>query len=226
MRDLDIENRVLDGVDRLLAQGAYHHLSMEAAARETGLTLSMLYLYFRTKEDLLLGHADRIVRRIVAGEKEIASCPAPASERIRHFLLFRVLAYFDSVQHFAESVDDVYRDIRNELYERRHFYSEWETQVMESILKGPHAPKIATHHARVARNLLAATDSLLPFNSISSELGTRRQLAKRTLQLADLLVAGLGATKESSHVIGPPKSHRGTSHHWARRHRCLKLQKS
>ncbi len=218
MRDLDIENRVLDGVDRLLARGAYPRLTMEDVAREAGLTLSRLYLYFRTKEDLLLAHADRIVRRIVAAEKEIASRPDPASERIRQFLLVRVLGYFDHVQHFAESVDEVYRDLRNELYERRQFYAEWEAQVMESILQGPHSVKISTNDARIARSLLAATDSLLPFNCLSSELGTRRQLAKRAEQLADLLVAGLCAAKESNNVFARSTSHPGVSPRWARRH--------
>jgi AcrR family transcriptional regulator len=206
-RDLEIENQVLDAVDRLLARGAYGDMAMEHVARETGITVSKLYLHFRTKEDILLAHCDRIVLRIVAVEKAIAAQPHPAPFRIRQILIFRVLAYFDSVQHFAESLDDVFRDIRTELFERRQIYSEWETNVIESILResGITSAWTANGISGTARALLAATDSLLPFNCISSELGTRRQLAKRAEKVTDLVIKGLfeapKARNDSSKVL-------------------------
>jgi AcrR family transcriptional regulator len=204
---LEIENQVLDAVDRLLARGAYGDMAMEHVARETGITVSKLYLHFRTKEDILLAHCDRIVLRIVAVEKAIAAQPHPAPFRIRQILIFRVLAYFDSVQHFAESLDDVFRDIRTELFERRQIYSEWETNVIESILResGITSAWTANGISGTARALLAATDSLLPFNCISSELGTRRQLAKRAEKVTDLVIKGLfeasKARNDSSKVL-------------------------
>jgi AcrR family transcriptional regulator len=206
-RALDIENQALDAVDRLLARGAYGGMTMEDVARETGITVSKLYLHFRTKEDILLAHCDRIVLRIVAVEKSIAAQPHPVPSKIRQILLFRVLAYFDSVQHFAESMDDVFRDIRTELFERRQTYSECEAEVIESILRESGIASAWTAHglSETAHALLAATDSLLPFNCISSELGTRRQLAKRGGRVADLVIKGLfagsGARPESSRLL-------------------------
>lgn len=202
MRDPDIESQVLNVLDRLLACGAYRQLTMADVARATGLALSRVLLHFRTKEDLLLAQADRMVRGIVAAEKEIAAQPGETLEKMRRVLLYRVLAYFDNVQHFGESLDEIYRDIRNELFERRRFYAEWEAQVLESLLR--EMPDIGTlgHGCVIAHALLTATNALLPWNCVSSELGTRRQLGRRAEKIIDVLLAALPRVSGSIAIMG------------------------
>ncbi len=193
LRDLEVENRILDAVDRLLARDSYHRLALEDVTHEAGLTQDRLLLHFRTKEDMVLALTDRLAGRIVAMERKIAARPEPPASRIRQILLGRVLAYFDGVQHFADSLDEVFRDLRTELMERRQSYAEWEADVVGSILRETHIVNELTPNGVIgtARALLSATDSLLPFNCISSDLGTRRQLAKRAERVTSLVVRGL-----------------------------------
>ncbi len=188
----EIESKVLDAVDCLLARGKYRQMDVEMVARETGIAKSKLYLNFRTREDLLLALSDRAARRILLVESEIASEPRSSRGRIQEILLFRILAYFDSVQHFTDSIDDIFGDIRTELLERRRVYTQWEAEILESILKeGKILATAECNFAGTARLLLRATDSLLPFNCVSAALGTRRRLAKRAAALSQLLTNGL-----------------------------------
>jgi AcrR family transcriptional regulator len=193
IRDPRIENRVLDATDRLLAKGTYHDLTMEAIGREAAVSRTTLCLYYRTREDVILSHFDRVVRRIVVVEKEIAAQPSPPPNRIWQVLLFRVLAYFDSTQHFVDSLDEIFRSVRTELLERRQHYVEWEAEVIESILRqSPRTIKWCGHEIHATgRAFLGATESLLPYNCISQELGTRRHLAKRAEKIINVVVNGL-----------------------------------
>lgn len=197
-RDPRIENCVLDAMDRLLVKGGYHELTIETIGREASVSRAKLCLYYRTREDVILSYFDRVVRRIVVVEKEIAAQPSPLPNRVKQVLLFRVLAYFDSTQHFVDSLDEILRSIRTELLERRQHYVEWEAEVIESILRQtPRTTRWCGHEIHTtARAFLSATESLLPHNCIRQELGTRRHLARRAEKIVNLVVNGLFAEEK------------------------------
>ncbi len=108
----DQEEQILDAVDRLLARFGYRDLTMEDLSKELGMDKSPIYLSFRTKEDLLLSHVDRIVRQVVDAMEEIAQSDAPPWKKLRDMLVARVMLRFDSVQHYTESLGDIVRDLR------------------------------------------------------------------------------------------------------------------
>ena len=189
----NIEELILDGVDRLLARGGYDEVSIDSLARELGLRRETLYVQFPTKRDLMLSHVDRIVREVIRRLRDVAEGTERPAEKIRRMLILRVMLRFDSVQHYAESLSEVLRDLRLSLLERREHYFEAEAKIFAAVLDQGQksgafrvADRIAT-----ANSLVEATNAVLPFNLTEQELNHRSKFQKRVEQIADLLVSAL-----------------------------------
>jgi AcrR family transcriptional regulator len=202
-----IEELILDGVDRLLALHGYDEVSMDSLARELGLNKETIYTYFPNKEDLMLSHVDRIVRDVVKQLRIVAQTNDHPAEKIRTMLRLRVMLRFDSVQHYAESLGDVLRDLRLALLERREFYFEEEAKIFAEVLaQGQKAGLLRVSDCvSTADALIDATNSVLPFNLTEQELNSRSQLEKRTDQITDLIFRGLNE-KNGSAVKCPRNS--------------------
>jgi AcrR family transcriptional regulator len=187
------EELILDGVDRLLAREGYHEVSIDTLAREVGLNKATLYIHFPTKEDLMLSHIDRIVRDVVQHLCEVAESDDYPAEKIRKMLILRVMIRFDSVQHYAESLNEVLRDLRSSLLERREFYFEAEAKILANVIgSGQKSGAFrVTDCPATANALIEATNSVLPFNLTEHELNHRSVVEKRISQIADLLVNAL-----------------------------------
>lgn len=166
---------------------------MEDLALEVGIDKSPIYLSFRTKEDLLLSHIDRIVRQVVGAMDEIADGHDEPGKKLQEMLLVRVMLRFDGVQHYPESLGDIMRDLRFPLLERRPQYFQSEARPLTRVIKV--GQKL--NHFRAAEPLvtvaalLEATNSLLPFNLTSRELGMRQEVRRRVLDITDLLIHGM-----------------------------------
>ena len=119
----DVQDLILDAVDRLLSTRGYKKMTIDELAQEVGIGKGTVYLHFRSKEDLALSHVDRIVFRLLVKLQMIAHGGGPAGERLRQMLVTRVLHRFDSVQHYSECLSDVLAAIRPALLEcgKRHF---------------------------------------------------------------------------------------------------------
>jgi hypothetical protein len=104
-----------------------------------------------------------------------------------------VLFRFNAVQHYTESLNDLLAAIRPALLERRARHFEREAQVLGRIVStgrraGEFSPAGGTD---VARAMIEATNSLLPYSLSPQELGNARDVERRVSQIADLLVRGL-----------------------------------
>jgi len=189
----DLEDQILDAVDRLLARFGYRDMTMEDLALEVGMDKSPIYLSFRTKEDLLLSHIDRIVRHVVDAMDEIADGEGRPGKKLQDMLVTRVMLRFDSVQHYPESLGDIVRDLRFPLLERRPQYFQSEARPLTKVIK--EGQKL--NHFRAVEPLvtvaalLEATNSLLPFNLTGRELGMRPEVRRRVLDIIDLLIHGM-----------------------------------
>src|SRR5947209_15958139 len=93
----EIENRILDATERLLARYGFAKMTMEDIARDAGLGRRTIYLHFASKEDVALCSIDRIVMRLVSRLETLAASDDTAAERLRRMLVTRVLFRFDSV---------------------------------------------------------------------------------------------------------------------------------
>jgi AcrR family transcriptional regulator len=188
-----LEDEILDAVDRLLARFGYRDMTMEDLALEVGIDKSPIYLSFRTKEDLLLSHIDRIVRQVVDAMDEIADGAGRPEKKLQDMLVARVMLRFDSVQHYPESLGDIVRDLRFPLLERRTQYFQSEARPLTRVLKT--GQKLnhfrAIEPMGTVAALLEATNSLLPFNLTGRELGMRQDVRRRVLDITDVLIHGM-----------------------------------
>lgn len=189
----DIRDLILDAVDALLAKYGYKKMTMDDVAREVGIGKGTIYLHFVGKEELVLAHIDRIAERVLAGLRAIAASGAPADARLRRMLVLRVLFRFDSVLHYSQNLSDLLSSVRASLLGRRKAYFEDEAGILEEVLRnGVRAGELDCDDPRTtSRVLIEATNSLLPFNLSSGELGRRDELKKKVSRIADLLIRGL-----------------------------------
>src|SRR3954452_23849294 len=107
------EDLIRDAADRLLARYGYRKMTIDDLAREAGIGKGTVYLHFRSKEDVVLSHVDRLVNRVIARMREIAASDAPPGAKLGEMLVTRVMFRFDGVQHYTESFSEVLRDLRS-----------------------------------------------------------------------------------------------------------------
>ena len=190
----DIEDVILDAADRLLARYGYKKMTMEDLAQEVGIGKGTIYLHFRSKEEMVLSHIDRLIARLNERLLLIARGDGGPAERLKQMLLTRVLFRFDGVQHYTESLSDLLAAIRPALLVRRERHFEAEAQIFAEVIRegqrdGTFAPSANT--AAAARSLLLATNALLPYSLSPVELGKRRDVERAASQIADLMLHGL-----------------------------------
>ncbi len=186
---------ILDATDRLLARYGYKKMTIDDLAQEVGIGKGSIYLHFSSKEEIALSHIDRIIERLKKNLTAIATRPIPADEKIKLMLVERVLFRFDSVQHYSQSLNDLLAYVRPRLLERRKLYFEEEAKIFARVLDEGRSANVF-HIAKpleTARNILIATNSLLPYSLSVEELGKRNDLKRRTLEIAELILDGVKA---------------------------------
>jgi AcrR family transcriptional regulator len=168
-------------------------MTIDNLSREAGIGKGTVYLHFRSKEDVVLSHVDRIANRVVTELRVIAASDAPPAAKLSEMLVTRVMFRFDGVQHYSESMSEVLRDFRAALLQRREGYFEEEAKVLSGVLReGQRARAFRRHEAvATARTLILASNSLLPFNLSTQELGKRREVEQAATRIADLVLKGL-----------------------------------
>ena len=189
------EEVILDAADLLLARYGYKKMTVDDLAREAGIGKGTVYLHFKSKEDVVLSHVDRIVRRSLERQQGIIESDDAPAEKLRQMLLLRVMFRFDSVQHYTESISELLRDLRTPLLERRQRWFEEEAKAFASVVReGQRAGAFRGHDALpAARSLVSATNSLLPFSLSTQELGKRHEVEQAASRIAELLLHGLVA---------------------------------
>jgi len=190
----EVTEAILDAADRLLARYGYKKMTMEDLAQEVGIGKGTIYLHFRSKEELVLSHIDRLIARLKGQLLLIARGDGGPDERLKQMLLTRVLFRLDGVQHYTESLSDLLAAIRPALLVRRERHFEAEAQIFAEVIKegqreGTFAASASTTAA--ARSLLLATNALLPYSLSPVELGKRRDVERAVSQIADLMLHGL-----------------------------------
>lgn len=188
-----MEDRILNGWNRLLARYGYRKLTMDDLASEVGIGKGTIYLYFRSKEDLVYSHIDRVVRQLIERLKRVLRSTLSPGDKLREMIVLRVMFRFDAVQDFPESLSEMFRDFRAGVLERREHYFKEEAKLFAAALRqGQQAGVFRnTDHVTTASAILAATNSLLPFHLSARELGKRQDIEKTATMITDLLLDGL-----------------------------------
>jgi AcrR family transcriptional regulator len=189
----DIKDLILDAAERLLVRYGFKKMTMDDLAQEIGIAKGTIYLHFSSKEEIALSRVDRVIDRLYEELWKIARSKENPSHRLQAMLMTRVLFRFDSVQHYAESIDEQMATIRPALEARREKYFEKEAQIFVQVLQEGKRQKIFFFEEAdyTAHTLLVATNALLPSKLKAVELRNRQNLEKRISQISRLLVNGL-----------------------------------
>ena len=67
---LDVSEQIFDATDRLMAKEGLHHLSMHKLAKEAGIAAGTIYLYFKSKDELLAQFVRRVFNKLVVAVEE------------------------------------------------------------------------------------------------------------------------------------------------------------
>jgi AcrR family transcriptional regulator len=189
----EIQDRILDATERLLARYGYLKMTMEDIAREAGVGRRTIYLHFPSKEAVALSSIDRIVDRLLEKLGEVAASSEPIDVRLRKMLRTRVLFRFDSVRDYYQNFNDMFATLRPVYLARREQYFNGETRVFANVIReGQQSGELSKGDTiEMARTMIVATNSLLPYSLSARELGERKQVDRSVVSVADMLLDGL-----------------------------------
>src|SRR4051794_31954473 len=103
---------ILHGVEKLLTRYGYRKMTMDQLAEEVGIGKGTIYLYFPSKEELVLSHIDAIVDGVCARLREIASTRRDVEQKLHDMLVERVLVRFDAVYPYRKKVGENLAELR------------------------------------------------------------------------------------------------------------------
>jgi AcrR family transcriptional regulator len=180
---------VLDAAERLIGVLGYSKTTVEDVARAAGVGKRTVYVYFPSKEEVVLCTIDRIVGRLTARLRALAAADRQRAEVLRAMLLDRVLFRFDSVRDYSHGLDELFASLRPAYLARRKAYFDAEAAVLAA---GAAAGEFdCPDPTAAAETLLLATNSLLPYALSARELGRRKDVEARAGRIADMLLYGL-----------------------------------
>ena len=189
----EMQGKILDATDRLLARYGYRKMTIDDLAREVGIGKGSIYLHFRSKQEVVYSHIDRVIDRLLERLKSIVRSRQSLADKVREMIVLRVMFRFDSVQHFPESLSDMFRDLRPGIHRLRQSHFRQEARLFAAALKEGQRNRTFRKGDRLAlaHAILTATNSLLPFHLSTRELGKRRDVEKAVTLISDLLLQGI-----------------------------------
>jgi AcrR family transcriptional regulator len=189
----EIREAILDSTDRLLARFGYQKMTIDDLAKDVGIGKGSIYLHFKSKEEIVLSHIDRIVERLKKNLINIVESNFSPAEKLEKMLLERVLYRFDSVQHYTESLNELLASLRTKVIERREIYFQEEVEIFIKVLEeGSEAGHFEINNKnKTAESFILATNSLLPSSLSTQELGEREEIEEKTRNIAEILIRGI-----------------------------------
>jgi len=102
---LDVSEQIFDATDRLMAKEGLHYLSMHKLAKEAGIAAGTIYLYFKSKDELLAQFARRVFNKfVVAIEEGFDESQSAIQKNVVEYLAFSSRKSNDSVKHEPISI--------------------------------------------------------------------------------------------------------------------------
>jgi AcrR family transcriptional regulator len=191
----EARENILRGVQTLLARFGYRKMTMDDLAAEVGIGKGTIYLYFPSKEELVLAHIDAIVDHVCASLSETARSTRPTEHKLHTMLVDRVMLRFDAVHPYRNKVGENLAELRPLLYERRKLHFEREARILSACLvEGRKAGELHFKSApQTAMDMILATNALLPPNLTADELEDRERVRKTISGIATLVLHGVTA---------------------------------
>src|SRR5947209_2905343 len=186
----DVRESVLDAATRLMDRYGFKKMTIEAIASEAGIGKATIYGYFENKEDVALSVMRRHQQSVKARWIEISEKSAPPDARLREMLVVLVLAGFDKAQRCRQSMDETLAALRHVILQRRYQFNAELAELLVAVLQqGCDAGLFARCEMQIVANaLITGVSGLNPTNLSPQEMGERKEIEARTLQVVDLML--------------------------------------
>ncbi len=195
MRDPDKPQAIIDAAIRVFARNGYYNSRVSDIAREAGIASGTIYLYFKTKDDILVTlFRDKMAEWVGQVRREIASEPdAVAKLRRLVALHFQVL----------ERNPDLAEVVQVELRQGHKFFrgaSAHEVSAYFELIRSVLEEGVASGQVRHDVPLKVATKMLF---GAMDQMATSWVLGKRTYRLTEAAdaVAGIFLQGVSAHAV-------------------------
>ncbi|MHC4224149.1 MAG: TetR/AcrR family transcriptional regulator [Planctomycetota bacterium] len=169
---------ILRAAWKLIRHYGYGKTTIAEVAREAGVGKGTVYLYFRSKEEIMLALVDWTNERINDHLRRIAQSDLSPEKRVRRCLLHRVLTIYDLVHRYPHG-EDVISSMKPAIARRIDRHVRDQGEILAGILDSP---------AETAHLLAELFELLTP---PYYRFRTRRSLEKFASDVADLALAGL-----------------------------------
>jgi AcrR family transcriptional regulator len=188
---------ILEACRRALARHGYQKLTMADVADEAHLAKRTLYLYYKTKEEMVGAAVDDYVGSARQRMMDALADRAPGREKLRQVMEQRVLVRLEAVGPFHHSIDDVVRALYPNRSEDYLQYFQPETEIVVRALRaGRDDGSLAFEDEEdTAEALIRATNGFFPSSIALEEMRDPAAVRRRLSLLVDLLVRGLSTGK-------------------------------
>ncbi|NIR45933.1 MAG: TetR/AcrR family transcriptional regulator [Gemmatimonadetes bacterium] len=127
---------LLDVAATIFADKGYHHASIRDLSRKAGVSLSGLYYYFSSKEELLYMIQERSLRRIVDSLRDKLEDLDNPEEKLRALVHNHVSFYVSNMaamRVITQEYDALEGEYRTKIRERRLEYSNLCTEILREV---------------------------------------------------------------------------------------------
>ncbi|HET7876669.1 MAG TPA: TetR/AcrR family transcriptional regulator [Methylomirabilota bacterium] len=177
MRDPDKPQQIIEAAVRVFARKGYFNSRVSDVAREAGIAAGTIYLYFKTKEDILIRlFQDKMAEFVSAARKSIAGEPDAAS-KIRRLIRM----HFEMLEQNPELAEVVQVELR----QGQKFFrgaSAQEIGAYFALIAGVLEEGVAEGRLRSSLPVRVATKMLF---GAMDQMATSWVLGKRGYRLAD-----------------------------------------
>ncbi|MFH1529401.1 MAG: TetR/AcrR family transcriptional regulator [Pseudomonadota bacterium] len=173
----------------LIRHYGYSKTTIDDIARKAKVGKGTVYIYFRSKTDIMLALTDLTNVRITGELERIAVADSPPEERLRACVVYRIMTLFDLVNRYPHS-EDVIASILPEIVERLDRYVRRHGELLGQILReGCAVGVFAVEDPEATGQLLANLFEFMtpPYYRFK----TRESLERFTSEVMDLMLNGL-----------------------------------
>jgi AcrR family transcriptional regulator len=175
----------------------YKKTTIDDIAAAAGVGKGTVYLYFSSKEDILLTIAADVKRNIAEQMRAIAESLATPEEKIRRMVLASILSVHEAANATAHGVELVDEMLRPQIGKcgREHREAQYDllAQVLEEGAGRGVFALVGGDAQRTARQLMLTMVSFYPpyMDPCHGQAGCRRELEARANALLDFVLTGL-----------------------------------
>jgi len=188
----DKRDAILHAAWALIRHYGYSKTTIDDIARKAGVGKGTVYIYFRSKTDIMLALTTLTNERITGELERLAAQDKPPEERLRACIVYRIMTLFDLVNRYPHS-EDVIASILPEIVARLDRYVRRHGELLGQIVREGCAAGILVSRDPEATGQLLA--NLFEFMTPPYyRFGSRESLEQFAGEVVTLMLNGLKNT--------------------------------